>query len=88
MKKRWMTEIDVEALVQKAIRAAKAWRKRPTPKNRERYDRLFAEIYTYFYPRVAGMVKSQIGSAGTEKDVEELCNDIWMKVWEGLHEFQ
>lgn len=78
----------VGEVIQEAIRAAKEYKERPTEENQRKYDPLFAEIYKYFYPKVYGMVKAKIKPPGTEEDVQELCNDIFMKIRENLHNFK
>jgi DNA-directed RNA polymerase specialized sigma24 family protein len=82
------TRIEVGKIIPEAIQAAKAYQSEETEGNHSRYERLFADIYKYFYRTVYGRVKRKIKPPGTEGDVEELCQDIFMEVWQKLHQFQ
>ena len=53
------TETEMGEVIQEAIRAAKEYRKSPTPENKREYDRLFEKIYKHFYGKVYGIIRSQ-----------------------------
>ena len=78
------TETEMGEVIQEAIRAAKEYRKSPTPENKREYDRLFEKIYKHFYGKVYGIIRS----LETEGDVEQLPDVIFMEIWEKLHTFQ
>ena len=88
MQKEQMTEIEKGKAIQDAIRAAKAWRKRPTLKNLEKYNLIFENLYKFFYNGVYGMIQSITDRSVTEEDIEDLCNDILIEIRENLHKFR
>jgi DNA-directed RNA polymerase specialized sigma24 family protein len=83
------TETEIGRAIQEAIRAAKEYQKSKTLENERRYRELFEPIFNYFYrpvlKRVIGII---IGWGGTREDAEDICQEIFLEIWQNLHKFK